>query len=177
VINKFKFEEETFSGIVSFPLSTQFRLDSIGVQIHPETWNKLSPKTRRLFSYFSVKTTEDKERYRMYILFLMKHLRRPVSLLEAGQVDRARAEWENLTRIPIAVYQMVVNLDYTLSPRDWIKMSDFKRYALVKLSQGEFPKDYLDKALVELLPVESKIKVRKSKLKDCSGISRQLISA
>lgn len=176
MVTKFKFEEETISEIEPIPLSTQYRLDNIGVKIRPETWNKLSKETQLLFGHFPVKTDEDKECYRMYLLYLLKRKRRFVQILDANQVSLAKDEWENLARIPSRVYQMVVELEYTLSQRDWVKMSDFKRYALVKLSQGKYPNDYLSKALLELLPFESKVTAWKSKPVNAPDISRQFIS-
>lgn len=99
-----------------------------------------------------------------------------MSLLDAAEVNREKAQWENPIRIPERVYQMVINLDYTLSPRDWLKMSDFKRYVLVKLSQGIHSTNYLNKALAELLGAESKISTWKSKSANYSDAVNQLIS-
>jgi hypothetical protein len=73
------------------------------------------------------------------------------------EIIRQRTEWENLIQVPAPVYQMVVDLDYTLFQEDWIKLSDFKRYALVKLSQGHYSESYLRKALAELFGFEPQV--------------------
>jgi hypothetical protein len=57
---------------------------------------------------------------------------------------------------------MAIDLDYTLSPQDWLKLSDFKRYILFKLADGIHSTDYLKRALSELLRKESKISSLKS---------------
>ena len=176
MVTKFKFEEEIFSEIGPIPLSTQYRLDNVGVIIRPETWNKFSVETQLLFGHLPVKTDEDKECYRTYLLYLLKRKRRFVQVLDTNHLNLAKDEWENLARIPSRVYQMVVELDYTLSQRDWVKMSDFKRYALVKLSQAKYPTDYLNKAFAELLPSESKVTAWKSKSANASDASRQFAS-
>lgn len=173
---KLKFEEEVYSEIEPIPLAAQYRLDNVGVKFGPETWNNLSNEAKLLFCHLSLKTAKEKEYYRNYVLYLLKRKRRRVSLLNADEVNREKAQWENLMRIPERVYQMVVNLDYTLSPRDWLRMSDFKRYVLVKLSQGIHSANYLDNALAELLGAESKISMWKSKSPNYSNAVNQLIS-
>ncbi len=173
---KLKFEEEVHSEIEPIPFAAQYRLDNVGVKFGPETWNNLSNEARLLFCHLSLKTVKEKEYYKNYVLYLLKRKRRRVSLLDAAEVNREKAQWENPIRIPERVYQMVINLDYTLSPRDWLKMSDFKRYVLVKLSQGIHSTNYLNKALAELLGAESKISTWKSKSANYSDAVNQLIS-
>jgi hypothetical protein len=173
---EFKFETEVQSGMESIPFATQYRMDSIGVRIRPETWNVLSKEARLLFSHLSVKTDKDKECYRTYLLYLLKRRRRTVFVMSEEQAERERAEWENLTYVPVQVYKMVVDLDYTLSLRDWIKMSDLNRYILVKLSKARHTKDYLDKALMELLGAESQVTAWKSETRSYSNSLGQVFS-
>ena len=165
---QFKFEEEVQNEIEPIPFATQFRMDSIGVRIRPETWNVLSKETRLLFSHLSVKTDKDKECYKTYLLYLLKRRRRTMFIMTDEQAERERSEWENLTYVPLPVYKMIVDLDYTLSLRDWIKMNDLNRYVLVKLSKGEHTKDYLNKALMELLGAEAKITAWKTETRNYS---------
>jgi hypothetical protein len=154
---QFKFEEEIQSEIEPIPMSAQYRMDSIGVKIRPETWNVLSKETRLLFSHISVKSEKDRECFKTYFLYLLKRKRRQVHLMGEQEIIRQRTEWENLIQVPAPVYQMVVDLDYTLFQEDWIKLSDFKRYALVKLSQGHYSESYLRKALAELFGFEPQV--------------------
>lgn len=170
MVKRFKFEKETYSEIKPIPLSTQYRLDAIGVKLCAETWNELSQEDQLLFSHFPLRNDGDKKCYRTYLLYLLKRLGGSVCLMDVDQVNRAKDEWENLTRVPPRVYQMIIDLNYTLSRRDWTKMSDFKRYVLVKLSQGNHPSDYLNKALAEMLPAESKVSSWKSRSENCSAV-------
>jgi len=78
-------------------------------------------------------------------------------------------------QVPLRVYQMVVDLDYTLFQEDWIKMSDFNRYALVKLSQGHYSQNYLRQALSELLSPESRVTAWNSKSDNYSDSLEQVI--
>jgi hypothetical protein len=165
---QFKFEEEVQSGMESIPFAAQFRMDSIGVRIRPETWNVLSKEARLLFSHLSVKTDKDKDCYKTYLLYLLKRRRRTVLVMSEEQTDREKAEWENLAYVPIHVYKMVVDLDYTLSLRDWIRLSDLNRYVLVKLSKGRHDRNYLNKVLIELLGDESKITAWKPETRNYS---------
>jgi len=173
---KFKFEKKFDSIIEPIPLSTQYRLDNIGVVIRTETWNKLSKESRMLFDHFPVKTDEDKECFRRYLLYLLKRIKRTVQVLDDDQVNRANAQWQDFARIPQQVYQAVVDLDYTLSPRDWIKLSDFKRFVMVKLSQGNHSRGLLNEAFMEILGTESKVTAWKSKSENYSESLNQLVS-
>jgi hypothetical protein len=175
MIYKFKFET-VYSEIEPIPLSAQYRMDCTGVRFNPETWNCLSDEARALFCHLPVKTKKDKECYKSYILYLLKRKRRWVSLLDPDQTARDKAQWENLFRIPDKVYQMAIDLDFTLSPQDWLKMSDFKRYIIFKLAQGIHSTDYLKKALGELLRKESKISAWKSEVEKHPETASKFVS-
>ncbi|HXL72512.1 MAG TPA: nitrate reductase associated protein [bacterium] len=172
---QYQFEQEIYSAIEPIPLSAQFRMDSIGVKIRPETWNVLSKETRLLFSHISVKSEKDRECFKIYFLYLLKRKRRQVHLMDREEIARERNEWENLIQIPARVYQMAVDLDYTLFQEDWIKLSDFKRYALVKLSKGHYSESYLRKALAELFGFEPQVPAWNSKSANYSGSLEQAI--
>jgi hypothetical protein len=160
---QFKFEQEVYYEIEPIPMSAQFRMDSIGVRIRPETWNVLSKETRLLFSNISVKSEKDRECFKIYFLYLLKRKRRQVHLMSQEEMERERHEWENLIQVPARVYQMVVGLDYTLFQEDWVKLSDFKRYVLVKLSKGHYSENYLRKSLAELFGFEPRVPAWNSK--------------
>lgn len=163
MFRKLKFEEMGYFDLKQIPLSTQYKLDAVGVKIRPETWNSLSLEARQLFCHIPVKTDQDKDCYRNYLLYLLKRLRRQVQILEPGQVQQEKAQWENPGRIPDGVYRMVVEMDFTLSPQDWLAMNDFQRYALFQLSKGNHGLDDLNAALAELLPVRAKVSTWKKK--------------
>jgi hypothetical protein len=163
MFRKLKFEEAIYSELKSIPLSTQYKLDAIGVRLRLETWNCLSREARLLFCQIPVKTDQDKECYRNYLLYLLKRRRRQVYLLEPEQTQKEKSEWENLLHIPDRVYQMAVDLDFTISPQDWLEMGEFQRYALVKLSRGNYDRNYLSEALEELLTTPAKVLAWKKK--------------
>jgi hypothetical protein len=105
----------------------------------------------------SIRTDEDKENFRRYLVYLLKRLRRRVTVLEPQQIDKEKSEWENIARVPQRVYQMVVNMGFTLFLRDWVQLDEFKRYVILKLSKENYGREYLNRALEELLPTPAKI--------------------
>jgi hypothetical protein len=163
MFRKLNFEEEAYSELKQIPFSTQYKLHSLGVKLRPESWNSLSLEARQLFCQIPIKSEQDKECYRNYLFYLLKRRRRQIHLLEPGQVEREKAKWENPVLIPNGVYQEVVDLGFTLSPRDWLEMGEFQRFVLVQLSEGNYDRDYVAKALVELLPLRAKISTWKKK--------------
>ncbi|HTC19693.1 MAG TPA: nitrate reductase associated protein [bacterium] len=175
MIHNYKFEK-IYSEIEPIPLSAQYRMDCTGVKLNLETWNGLSKETQALFCNHPVRTKKDQECYRAYILYLLKRKRRGVLLLDPDQINGDKAQWENLFRIPDKVYQMAVDLNYTLSPQDWLKLSDFKRYILFKLAQGIHSTDYLKKALAEVLRKESKISSLKSNAENYQATVGEFVS-
>lgn len=157
MFRKLKFEEEIYSELKLIPLSTQYKLDTIGVKLRQESWNALSIEARVLFCHLSIQTKQDREVYRRYLLYLLKRKRRLVQVLEPDEVESVKASWEDLSRIPVDVYKMVVEEGFILSSKDWISTDDFKRYVLFKLSQLKPRREYLKKALREILDPVLKI--------------------
>jgi hypothetical protein len=157
MFRKLKFEQELYDSLNFIPLSTQYKMDLLGVKFRRESWMKLSLEARQLFCHMSVRTDEDKESYRRYLVYLLKRLRRQVTVLEPPQINKEKSEWENTSRIPLGVYQMVVNMGFTLFQRDWFQLDEFQRYVLSKLSRGNHDREYLNRALGEILPAPAKI--------------------
>lgn len=151
MFRKLKFEEPVYSELKSIPLSTQYKLNTIGVELRPESWNSLSIEARILFCHLSIQTRQDREIYKRYLLYLLKRKRRWVRILDPDHMRRTNFQWENLAQVPADVYQMAVDMGFILSSKDWIALDDFKRYVLVKFSQSKPSEEYLEKALKEIL--------------------------
>ncbi|GEM_PF-4451262 len=162
MVFKFRFEKDSWDGVVSIPLSTQFRLATVGAKVNPGTWNHIPQEVQILLGRLPVKTERDKDCYRMFVLYALRQLGKPVSVLDPDQLFRQNYEWENPARIPDRVYRMAVDLGFTLSPRDWLKMNEMRRYILVKLAQEAHGPDFLKRVLEELLCPESKISAWKT---------------
>ncbi len=157
MFRKLKFEQELYDSLNHIPLSTQYKMDLLGVKFRRESWVKLSLEARQLFCHMSIRTDEDKESYRRHLVYLLKRLRRQVTVLEPLQINKEKSEWANVTSIPLRVYQMVVSLGFTLFHGDWLHLDEFHKYVLVKLSRGNHDGNYLKMALEELLSAPAKI--------------------
>ncbi len=151
MFRKFKFEEGVYEKLQTIPLSTQFKLDRIGISISQNSWIHFSPEERLVLCHLSVRSQGEQDCYRDYLTYLLRHNREPVTPMEQQVVLGEKSQWEGLARVPESVYLRALGLKAMITPADWIRLDDLERYALFKLS-GDSPSVHsFEKALQEFL--------------------------
>ena len=153
MFRKFKFEESLYATLQKIPLSTQFKLDRIGVRLPLKTWNRFSPEEKNVLCHLSVRSQGEMECYKEYLSFLSRRTKEKVEWSEPQASLKEKAQWESLARIPEGVYLRALRLKVMLDPGDWIQMDDLERYALFKLSLEKEPLELFARALQEFLAI------------------------
>lgn len=130
-------------------MSTRFKLDAVGVKLSLRTWNRLAEEERLVLCHLSVRSQGERECYRRYLEFLLGRLGDPLEEVDAKRLRAERADWENLTAVPLEVARRAAALGSPLTEEEWIQMDDLERYALVKLAGGKHDHANFQPALEE----------------------------
>lgn len=153
MFRKFKFEESIYPDLPRIPLSTQYKLDRVGVQLTLKSWNRLSQEERNVLCHLSVRSQGELECYKEYLLYLSRRLKEKVEWTDPNAGSREKVQWETLARVPEGVYLRALRLKVLMNPADWIQMDDLERYALFKLSLEKEPLELFAKALQEFMNI------------------------
>jgi hypothetical protein len=153
LFRKFKFEESIYEKLQKVPLSTQFKVDRVGIRLRLKSWNRFSKEERQVLCHLPVRSQGELECYKEYLSSLLRGLREKIEWLDPPAPSLIGAEWENLARIPEVVYLQALRLKVLLRPEDWIGMDDLERYALYRLSLESSGREWFVKALQEFLGI------------------------
>jgi hypothetical protein len=151
MFRKFKFEETLYGKLQEIPMSTRYKLDRIGLKLEPKSWNRFSPEEKHVLCHLSVRSQGELECYKEYLLFLLRRHKAKAEWVDTESAKKEKSQWENLNRIPEAVYLKVLALKGLMTPVEWIRLDDLERYALFRLSQEKYTGSLFAQALEEFL--------------------------
>jgi hypothetical protein len=149
MFRQFKFEEELYATLDHIPMSTQFKLDSLGLALPPEAWTQLELPERWVFCHLSIRSRGERECYGQYLSYALKRLKL-LTKPPASSADEKKP-WEDIGRLPSEVAQKMRDLDLPLFWPEWIKLDDMERYTLFKLCRDNAEKGQLRRAVEEFL--------------------------
>lgn len=149
MFRQFKFEDELYATLDHIPMSTQFKLDSLGLTLPPEAWAQLELPERWVLCHLSIRSRGERECYSQYLSYALKRLKLPAAP-SASSGDNKKP-WEDIGRLPSEVAQKMRDLDLPLFWPEWIKMDDMERYTLFKLCQENAEPSRLRRAVEEFL--------------------------
>lgn len=147
MFRQFKFEEALYPKLEGIPLSTSFKLDTIGVEFPLPVWGKLAFEERCVLCHMPIRSKGERECYAGYLAFLLKRHSAPVPPPSAP----AKRVWEEISRIPAEVAHKAASLNLPIYWPEWIKLDDIERYAVYKLCCGNAEDRLLRQAVQELL--------------------------
>ena len=149
MFRQFKFEEDLYETLDHIPMSTQFKLDSLGLALPEEAWARLELPERWVFCHLSIRSRGERECYSQYLSYALQRLK--VSGPSKGPSKETKKPWEDIGRLPSEVAQKMRDLDLPLFWPEWIKMDDMERYTLFKLCQENADQGQLRQAVQEFL--------------------------
>ena len=149
MFRKFKFEEPLYEGLTAIPLSTQFKLDRVGLHLSLKNWNRIALEERQVLCHLPTHSQGELECYRGYLAYLLRGLREKCEEVDPPTVLKERAQWENLHGVPEGVYLNALRFRVLLSPENWIELDDLERYALFRLSSDKHTDSQFQEALTE----------------------------
>lgn len=151
MFRQFKFEESLYEELHQIPVSTQFKLETIGFQFPLDTWNRLPIEERWVLCHLPIRSKGEKECYCNYLIFLLNREGADPSAYDLRNNQSEKKAWDELARVPGEVAAKVRELDVPLYWPDWIKLDDMERYAIYKLCKEESADAQIQQVVQEFL--------------------------
>lgn len=129
----FEFEQDFVGSLRCIPIVVRHRLDTCGVKLKLEAWNKFSQSDRLALVEWPCDAPEEIETYREQLQALItKKTGAPAKTLAIAPLP----DWQNLQAIPAAVVEKFQQQQIPLSLQQWTQLSELQRFALIKLSRS-----------------------------------------
>jgi hypothetical protein len=149
MFRQFKFEEELYQKLDQIPVSTRFKLDTLGLVMPLEAWKRLALPERWVFCHLSIRSRGERECYTQYLSYVLH--RDKIALPKSAETPDPQRTWEDISRLPGEVAQKMRDLNLPLFWPEWIKMDDMERYTLFKLCRENGNPDSIRQAVQEFL--------------------------
>ncbi len=143
MFRQFKFEERLYQKLDQIPISTQFKLETLGLELPLEVWTQLVPAERWVFCHLPIRSKGEKECYNGYLAYILRRHGFPLPP-ERDTASPEKKAWEDLSRLPSEVALKMRELNLPLFWPEWIKLDDMERFSLHK-----FCRENSDDALIQ----------------------------
>lgn len=129
----FEFEQDFVGSLRCIPMVVRHRLDTCGVKLKLEAWNKFSQPERAALVEWPCDSGQAIGRYREQLQALItEKTGAPAKTLAIAPLP----DWQNLEAIPAAVVEKFQQQKISLSLQQWTQLSELQRFALIKLSRS-----------------------------------------
>ncbi|HJT25615.1 MAG TPA: nitrate reductase associated protein [bacterium] len=129
MFRQFKFEEPLYQKLDQLPVSTRFKLETLGFQFPLEAWNQLALPERWVFCHLPIRSKGERECYSGYLAYVLK--RHGITISSEGAASEKKG-WEDLSRLPSEVALKMRDLNLPLFWPEWIKLDDMERFTVYK---------------------------------------------
>src|SRR5215471_10023314 len=148
MMRQFDFEAEIYESLSCLPMAARRKLDRLGLKISLEQWQRLSRAERLMICHAPASMPDECEVLRLFV--------HEVAVARSGLPprplsDESRQEAEPAAAPPAALVANANRLGVALTTREWERLDDDERYALIKLGGTARPSHNLKPALDELL--------------------------
>lgn len=150
MFRQFKFEEPLYQKLDRIPLSTQYKLEVLGIALPVESWSRLAPEVRQVLCHLSIRSRGERECYGQFLAYVLQGQKGP-SPLKAIPEPATKRAWEELSRLPVEVAQKMKELNLPLFWPEWVKLDDMERYALHRLCREDNKGTQVRQAVQEFL--------------------------
>ena len=130
--NLFEFEQDFVESLHCIPMVVRYKLDSCGVKLKLEHWNKFSQEARQQLVQNSINTPEEITGYRS-LLYELAEQYTNIPLKDLPIEDHPR--WLEITKLPDAVQQKLEEIGVNITLKQWQDLSHLQRFSLIKLSR------------------------------------------
>jgi hypothetical protein len=150
MFRQFKFEESLYQKLEKIPVSTLFKLETLGLTMPLEVWERLAMEERWVLCHMAIRSRGEKECYRDYLFYLLKRQNAALPAKPALSPS-GNKPWEEISRLPSAVAQKAKDLNLQLFWPEWIKLDDMERYIVFKLCKENSDDVQIRKVVEELI--------------------------
>jgi hypothetical protein len=148
MIRHFKFEDEVHQSLSCVPMAVRRKLDRIGLKIGLEQWQQLSRGERLAVCHLPIDSSEEQEVVRTF-------MREAVQTHSGGVIKELPEEARRTATPPASPPTTLVAharaAGVALGQREWERLDEDERYALIKLGGAPTPSHNLAAALDEFL--------------------------
>ena len=128
----FEFEQDFIGSLRCIPMVVRHHLDTCGVKLKLDHWNRFSQAERQLLVTCPCETAAEVQQYREQL----QALNVEKTGAEAKTLDTSdNPPWQSLDEVPAAVIEKFEQQHVSLSLAQWKNLSELQRFALVKLSR------------------------------------------
>lgn len=129
----FEFEQDFVGSLRCIPMVVRHRLDTCGVKLKLEHWNRFSTTERQALVDWPCDTSETAQSYRERLqALIVEHMGSPAKTLDISPAP----PWQDASVIPAAVQAKFLEKKIPLSLQQWSSLTELKRFALIKLSRS-----------------------------------------
>jgi hypothetical protein len=129
----FQFEQDFVDGLRCIPMSVRLKLDTCGIKLKLEQWNRFSRADRQeLLDRPCVAVGEVLDYHQFLQDLIQQRTGQPAQPLAVDP----NPDWLNADQIPVTVQHKAAAVDFWLSPEQWAKLAPIQRFALIKLSRS-----------------------------------------
>jgi hypothetical protein len=148
MMRQFAFEAEIYQSLNCLPMAARRKLDRLGLKISLEQWQRLSRGERLMICHAPASMPDECEALRLFIdevaMERSGYSARPLS-------DDSRRQAEPPAEPPASLVANANAAGVALTTREWTRLDDDERYALIKLGATAQPSHNFKAALAELV--------------------------
>ncbi|VXD20301.1 conserved hypothetical protein [Planktothrix serta PCC 8927] len=130
--NLFQFEQDFVESLHCIPMVVRYKLDTCGVKLKLEHWNKFSQDARQQLVQNSISTPEEIMAYRS-LLYELAEQYTDIPLKDLPIDDYP--PWLETTGLPNVVQQKTEEVGVNITLKQWQDLTPLQRFALLKLSR------------------------------------------
>lgn len=153
MFRQFKFEEALYQKLEQIPISTRFKLESLGLDLPLAVWSQLVQAERWVFCHLPIRSKGERECYNGYLTYVLRRHGFPLPKRETASMGKKA--WEDLSRLPSEVAQKMRDLNLPIFWPEWIKLDDMERFCLHKFCKENADNTLIQQAVQEFLGLAS----------------------
>jgi hypothetical protein len=128
----FQFESDFVQSLRCIPMQVRYRLDTCGIKLKLEHWNKFTPEEREMLVTAQCETPAEMAAYRETLRSLVAH--HTNSSAKNLDID-PHPPWAQIDEVPTDVQEQAEKFDAPIAIAEWSQLSTLERFALCKLSR------------------------------------------
>jgi hypothetical protein len=142
----FQFESDFVESLRCIPMAVRYKLDTCGIKLKLEQWNRFSEEDRQLLVVGACDTSEETAFYRQALSDLIWQRTQTVA---SDLPVEAHPDWMEEGHIPLSVLEKAESIGVSLNVEQWRSLTPLQRFALIKLSRSSHENRNFGPALKE----------------------------
>lgn len=128
----FLFEADFVDNLRCIPMKVRFKLDNCGVKLKLSHWHQFTEQERQTLVEIPCISNAECQKYREFLQnLIIEKTGNPASELPIEE----NPPWMNEKEIPVTTQTKAVECGFTITVKQWQKLTPLQRFALIKLSR------------------------------------------